>query len=60
MHCGQPPRVCERERCKVEDGERRVVYKWYRVFQGGMRKCPLAQVGETSEYNLYNIDAVSL
>jgi len=52
--------VCERERCKVEDGERRVVYKWYRVFQGGMRKCPLAQVGETSEYNLYNIDAVSL
>lgn len=32
-----------------------VFFKAIRVFQGGMRKCLQAPVGESSKYNLYNI-----
>lgn len=45
--------VCEREKHKAEGCENRDVLKWYGIFQGGMRKCLKAQLGETTEYNLY-------
>lgn len=50
----------EREKYKAEDCESRDVFKWYDVFQRGMRKCLQAQVGETRKYNLYNIGIATL
>lgn len=52
--------LCEREKHKAEVCESRDVFKWYGVFQGGMRKCLKAQVGETMKYNLYNIGITTL